>query len=323
MPTAQDARAAAQAAAAQQAQVPAVADPAAPPELQSVNQLLVTDRIQQALERALDGVISTDRFASLVMTVMRSNRTLATCEPMSIIAAAVQAAQLGLEPGPMEEAYVVPFKDNRDGGIWKAQLIVGYKGLVQLAHRAGVAVRARTVYENDDFDFGEGTGAHEFLRHRRTFSDRGEVLCYYSLAKWFVDGQEQSIFHIMTPAEVQTIREKYSKAKDAGPWVNNFEGMAWKTTVRAGARWMPKAVQLQRALAADETVRSSLDDIKPGMADQAWVDREHEFAAERRAAALPVQAKEGDAPAEAPTGKCPTCNFDLPEHADQCPEDGG
>jgi recombination protein RecT len=43
-----------------------------------------------------------------------------------------------------------------------------------------------------------------------------------------------------------------------GPWVDNFEGMAHKTTVRQLAKYMPKSTELATAMAADEGIRVDL-----------------------------------------------------------------
>lgn len=311
MPSQADARQRVQQAAAAQSNVPVPAvtadtatgiDPAA-----GVNTLLVTDRIQQSLGRALDGIMSTDRFASLVMTVMRGSDQLRQCDPMSVIAAAVQAAQLHLEPGPMQEAYLVPYYNNKRKA-WEAQFIIGYRGIVQLAHRAGVSCFAAPVYEADEFDYCRGTGGNDFLRHKPGFNDRGNIVCFYGLAKWTVDGSDVHQFNVAGVTDIERHRDKYSKAKDNGPWVTNFVEMAQKTMIRDLSPWIPKATQLQRALAADETVRTSLDEITPHMADDAWVEREHQRAEDRATAALPS------------TPRCAVCNVAAPDHAEGCSE---
>lgn len=289
----------------------------------TVNDLLITDRIRDSLDRALSGVMSTDRFASLVMTVMRGSPQLQQCTPMSVIAAAVQAAQLHLEPGPLGEAYIVPFQNRRgQNRVWEAQFIIGYKGMISLAHRAGVAVSAHAVHEHEPFDFSRGTGDAHYLRHKPLFRDRGEVIAYYGLARWKVDGQEFTAFEVLGLEDIFHIRDNISKSGDGPAWSNNFDSMAKKSTIRRLDPYLPKSVELRRALSADESVRSDLADITPDMASDAWVAQEQEHREAQAAASLPVAPVDTTA-TEAPSGKCPTCNFDLPEHADGCDHDEG
>lgn len=66
-------------------------------------------------------------------------------------------AQLGLRPGVLGHAWLLPFYDSKSRQQ-QAQLVVGYQGLVELAHRSGKiqSLIARTVYANDYFDVDYG-----------------------------------------------------------------------------------------------------------------------------------------------------------------------
>jgi recombination protein RecT len=268
--------------------------------------------------------MSSERFASLVLTVMRASPNLNLCAPMSVLAAAVQAAQLHLEPGPMAECYIVPWPEKKGGQtVWLAQFLVSYRGIVALAHRAGVTVTAMPVYTGDEFDFGRGTGDGDFLHHKPALRDRGDLDAYYGLAKWFVDGHRENAYEVMSYEAVLGHRDRYAKATDSrgnlrGPWKDNEDAMCRKTLIRQLSPWIPKATALRTSLYADETVRSELAQITPDMAGDAYVDRELEHAADRAA-----DRAADELPVTPATGKCLTCSFDLPEHADNCPEAGG
>ena len=59
---------------------------------------------------------------------------LLTCTPESIFSAALRAASVKLSCDPsLGHAYLVPFKRN---GVAQAELIIGYKGLYQIALRS-------------------------------------------------------------------------------------------------------------------------------------------------------------------------------------------
>ena len=116
----------------------------------SVRDLLDKSKTQIAL--ALPRHMSADRLLRVAMTSVQRNPKLLDCTHLSLIAAIIQSAQLGLEPDDLlGHAYLVPFKTT-------VVLIPGYKGLISLSRRSGEikAVYARTVYEKDHFKISFG-----------------------------------------------------------------------------------------------------------------------------------------------------------------------
>src|SRR5689334_17561934 len=67
------------------------------------------------IARALPRHLNADRMARVALTCFRQNPQLAQCEPTSVFASVIQAAQLGLEPGLNGRAYLIPYK-NHDSG---------------------------------------------------------------------------------------------------------------------------------------------------------------------------------------------------------------
>ncbi|EKF2878464.1 recombinase RecT, partial [Escherichia coli] len=80
----------------------------------------------------------------------------------------VQCSQLGLEPGSaLGHAYLLPFGNkNEKSGKKNVQLIIGYRGMIDLARRSGqiASLSARVVREGDEFNFE--FGLDEKLIHR-------------------------------------------------------------------------------------------------------------------------------------------------------------
>jgi recombination protein RecT len=207
-----------------------------------------------------------------VLTAVSANPKLGDCEPRSVLGSAMTAAQLGLRIGVLGHCWILPFWDSRyewvdpasgrtRKGGFRAQLIIGYRGLVALAHRSGqiASLSARTVFANDHFDLEYGV--NERLVHKPSSGDRGEAIGYYAVARFSNGGYT---FWHMTKAEVEHHRDQYAMAKTKegkiiGPWRDEFEGMAHKTCVRKLAKFMPQNTDLATALAVDDTVRVDVD----------------------------------------------------------------
>lgn len=199
------------------------------------------------------------------LTLIRSNDKLGECDAQSVLGALMTCAQLGLRPGVLGQAWVLPFRDWRSRS-YKAQLVIGYQGLVELAHRSGrvASLIARTVYENDEFyvDYG----LNEKLEHRPTWDgDRGEAIGYYAIVKMTNGGHA---FVTMSKREAEQHRDAHAMARKnpgkpneevVGPWRDHFDAMAMKTCVIKLAKWMPRSTDLDLAVQADEGIRFDVD----------------------------------------------------------------
>ncbi len=240
---------------------------------QDGGKVTVADLLQKMkpeLERALPKHLDADRLIRIAMTEMRRNPELLSCEIKSLLGAIMQAAQLGLEPGLLGHCYLIPFK-NRKNGTKEVQFVIGYKGLIDLVRRSGEVetIKAEAVYENDEFEFEYGLD--ERLRHKPLlFGDRGKLIGFYAYAK-FKDGGHA--FHVMSVEEINRIRDKYSRAKESGPWREEYESMAKKTVIRQLIKYLPISIEIQRNISLDETVRKDINE-EPERAD--YIDMEVE-----------------------------------------------
>jgi recombination protein RecT len=199
------------------------------------------------IARALPKHMDADRLARVVVTCLRQNQGLLNCTPQSLLGALMLSAQTGLEPGPLGHAYLVPFGR-------EVTWILGYKGIVELFRRSGKgkSIAAREVYANDFFEYEYGL--NERLVHRPYMGDgqRGEIIAFYGVAH-FLDGGHH--MHVMTKAEVDAHRER-SRAKNSGPWVNDYVAMGRKTVIRVMAPFLPLSIEAAAAIASDEKVRT-------------------------------------------------------------------
>lgn len=175
---------------------------------------------------ALADRIGPDRFVRAAVTSIRTSPQLAQCEPLSILGGLFVAAQLALEVGgPRGLAYLVPYGR-------EAQLIVGYRGYVELFYRAGARkVEWFIVRDGDTFrQWSTGRGGRDYEwtpldddSNRRPIGAVAQIQGAH--------GEFQ--FEHMT---VDQINERRPKRATSGPWVDWYEEMALKTVMRQLAK---------------------------------------------------------------------------------------
>lgn len=194
------------------------------------------------------------------ITALRTTRNLDKCDAPSVLGALMTCSQLGLRPGVLGHAWVLPYYSTKDRA-YRAQLVIGYQGLIDLAHRTGqiASLIAREVHERDHFDVDYGLAdslVHKPLLH----GDRGPVIGYYAIVKYQGGGHS---FIYASRSDIEQHRDQFASTKSRegkifGPWVDHFDSMALKTVVRELAKWMPKATEFAAAISADQGVRVDL-----------------------------------------------------------------
>jgi recombination protein RecT len=210
----------------------------------TVKQLIVAQSAQ--LEAALPKHMSTDRFVRICLTVISQNPKLQDCDAMSLLGCFIQSAQLGLEPSDaLGEAYIIPYK-----GV--ATFQPGYKGLVKLVRNSGRVRRLsyQAVFSNDDFSYCYGLNPD--LKHNPAQGDRGELTHVYAVAKTG-PRKDDVEFCVMTTAEVEKHRQKFSKMPNGKGWRDNFEAMALKTVIIKLCKLLPKSAEINTALIAADS----------------------------------------------------------------------
>jgi recombination protein RecT len=225
-----------------------------PPTGPTIYDLL--DRQRTGIEKALPNVgLTAEQLVRVIQTQLRNNEQLSKCTPQSLLGAVMLTAQLGLEPGPLGQVYLIPFRNNRTDTL-EVQFIIGYKGLIALAYRgSGVLMNAYEVRERDEFNFNPGTG--EVSHTYKLGQDRGEIIGFWSKAV-FPDGRVSA--YAMSKADVDKHRQR-SAAKTSGPWVTDYDAMGRKTVLRVHIAQLPLASNAMRAAASDETALS-FDDVE-------------------------------------------------------------
>jgi recombination protein RecT len=205
------------------------------------------EKLKPQLSIALPKHLDTDRVVRIVLTSIQLNPELLNCSKESLLGAVVEASQLGLEcDGKLGHAYLIPYKRK---GTPTCQLIIGYKGLLELARRSGeiATIRTDVVKANDAFDYE--LGLTPVLKHKPLIEgDRGKVVFVYAIAD-LTNGASQ--FEVMSREEIEAIKSR-SRSSGSGPWVTDWEMMAKKTVLRRLCKLLPASVELQTAVSIDE-----------------------------------------------------------------------
>lgn len=217
------------------------------------------DANASAVGASLPSGYKQERFVRLLLTAANTNPELFDCDPRSFLAAGVGAATLGLEPNDARGlAYLIPFRDAKRGNRRFVQLIIGYKGMLDLARRSGMvsSINAFAVFRQDVFTYSLGLdptlhhipGDHD--------DDPNDLTHVYAVAK--VQGEPQ--FVVMTRRQVDKVMAGSPGARTGkSPWTTHYTEMALKTALRRLCKWLPQTVEMARADATDERDLSFTD----------------------------------------------------------------
>lgn len=168
-------------------------------------------------------------YISSVLIAVQSNDALMGCSPRSILRSAMRAATLRLSCDPsVKQAYLVPFKS-------EATLVVGYKGLQDMAVRTGKYryLNCFEIYEGEIVTEDRFKGIHS-LSGGRT----GDTIIGYMLSFELKSGFAKTFY--MTVEQIKAHGAKYSKSysDSRSLWQKDFHAMARKTVLRMGlSKW--------------------------------------------------------------------------------------
>ncbi|WP_231740855.1 recombinase RecT [Thalassoglobus neptunius] len=205
------------------------------------------------------------KLANVLIKEVRGNPKLLECTWESIYRSAQESAALGLATnGVLGHAYLVPYRD-RKNGVTEAQLQIGYRGYLDLARRhSKILIKTRCVYKGDVFEYAEGD--EDFIRHIPNQSadaefEEKDVTHVYLIAKDMVERDHVICRLVWTRAQVERHKTKYSKSyqKNDSPWQTAWETMARKTLVhQAVARGELPISTAVTELAVREEISESL-----------------------------------------------------------------
>lgn len=214
-------------------------------------------RNKRALMDVMPKHLTAERLTKLTTSLAARTPELLECTAQSILVSLIDSATLGLEPStPLGHSYLIPYQNKIKGTNrkrWECQLIIGYRGYIQLAHWSGVVadVSPGVIYEEDEWDYSLGT--KRFLHHipkRCAPKDRGVIVAFYDVVTYL---SGHTAFELMYREEVDAIRD-LSPAAGSGPWVDHYVPMGKKTVIRAHCKTLPMSSEkpLGRAVAMED-----------------------------------------------------------------------
>lgn len=205
--------------------------------------------IARALPKHLDG----DRMARIALTCFRQTPALGKCDPKSVFAAVIMAAQLGLEPGIGGQAYLIPY-----GG--ECQFVPGWQGLVDLVSRAGRAsVWTGAVYEGDEFDYALGDSP--FVHHKPAGDeDESKLTHVYAIGR--IENAKWPVIEVWPIAKVLRHRDRYNKVGKKHYSYKHLEMYARKVALLQVLKYMPKSVELQTAIALEHAAEHGRQNLE-------------------------------------------------------------
>ncbi len=214
------------------------------PRVSSLMEEFQSDAMRQRIAEALPKHMTADRMIRMVFTAMTKTPKLMDCTKGSLVLAVLQASQIGVELNG-RDAHLVPFRNNKVG-CTECQLIVDYKGMIQLAYNSGVvrSISARAVHAKDKFDYEEGTNEHLIYKPYEGNDDPGPLTHAWAMVKLHNGGEKFVVLN------ARDIAKRKAKSRAKQNW-DEYPDQYWaKSAIRELSKWMPQTAELQRFHAA-------------------------------------------------------------------------
>jgi recombination protein RecT len=228
-----------------------------------LNQKNYKNRFKEILGQKAQG------FMSSLMNVSQE-KMIASCEPNSVVMAAVIAATLDL---PIDKnlgfAWIVPYSG-------KGQFQIGYKGLIQLAMRTGQYQRLNVteIYAGQLLKFNPLTENVEF---DFTKPAAGSVIGYAGYFR-LNNGFEKTVYWSKEKVTAHAKRFSQAYKSGSGIWKTDENAMFMKTVVKNMlSKWGILSIDMQNAVRFDQSIvkgtpENNIEDIQHEYIDNPETD---------------------------------------------------
>lgn len=230
--------------------------------LKVISEFVKSDKVKNQIVSSL-GEQQASMFQTSLITVINSNELLKDATIESVYAAVLLSASVGLPiNNNLGYAYIVPFKrkiktDQGEQYITEAQFQLGYKGIIQLAHRSNLfkLINASEIKEGELKSINRQTGEFKF-EFEQDYEKRNNLKTTGFIAHFeLTNGFYKTLY--MSLDEINKHKLKYSKTGRSayGVWVDNFDEMAKKTVLKLLLlRYAPLSLEQQEVLIKDQSV---------------------------------------------------------------------
>lgn len=186
------------------------------------------DKLKSEIARVSDALPKTlnkERFLQNALAVVYGNTDLQKCNKQKIITGLLKGAYLGLDFAN-KECYLIPY-----GG--DVQFQTDYKGECKFVKRYSIRpildIDSKVVRKGDEFnEYTDEDGNLRFDFKPIPFSD-ADIVGAFAYVKYKDGGM---IFETMSVAEINSVRNNYSKARDSKMWKCSFGEACKKTVLR-------------------------------------------------------------------------------------------
>lgn len=217
---------------------------------------LTNDAVKAQINKIVGGKDSA-KFISSIISAVQATPALQNCDNSSIVSAALLGQSLNLSPSPqLANFYMVPYGN-------KAQFILGWKGMVQLAIRSGYYKRINVtpIKEGELIKFDPLEEEIEVkLIEDEEIRENTPTAGYYATFT-YLNGFKKAIYWSKAKMEAHALRYSQGYKSDKKNkteytfWSKDFDSMAMKTMIRQLiGKWGVMSTDMQTAYTADEAV---------------------------------------------------------------------
>jgi recombination protein RecT len=183
----------------------------------------LTDKLI-SVESALPKDFNRERFVQNCLAVMNETPQLAKISPAQTIQGLLKGAYLGLD-FMNRECYLIPYGNS-------VQFQTDYKGEVKFTKKYSVRkikdIYAKVVREGDEFteEIKDGQPSIDF---KPLPFNGGNIIGAFAVVLYNDGGMS---YETMSVADINSVRNNYSKASQSKAWKNSFDEMCKKTVLR-------------------------------------------------------------------------------------------
>lgn len=230
-------------------------------QVATVKQLLANQSAAGQLAAVAASHLNPERMMRTLALSVSKTPKLAECTPMSLLGAMMTSASLGLEPNtPLGLAYLIPFEDRRNKRV-EAQLVIGYRGYIQLGHNSPALRHLGTgVHYDTDKEWDWAEGGERVLKHRPG-PMKGEIEHAYAIFEkanggrtWLVWPEDKLAAHrdrYSKGYEFDIKRGKKPTDANVNIWLADPALARMKTMIRQISKVMPMATGIPGAAVID------------------------------------------------------------------------